>query len=133
MDRKNNFAEKALARTNSAVQSKPPSAAEPSTDADFKSFILYVSSADKRSAQCIKALEALSLNSSMKLDTLIQDVDALASRPTWLDSVPCIVIKSEKKALKDDACVRFIIENKHKGLGISYSKQRGHRSKVIWD
>lgn len=56
MDRRNNFAEKALARSASAVQSKPPASAEPSTDADFKSFVLYVSSAEKRNSQCIKAL-----------------------------------------------------------------------------
>lgn len=133
MDRRNNFAEKALARSASAVQSKPSAAAEPSTDADFKSFVLYVSSADKRSAQCIKALEALSHNSSMKLDTLIQDVDALPSRPSWLDTVPLIVVKSEKKALKDEACIKFILDSRHKGVGVSYSKKKGVRGKVAWD
>lgn len=131
MNRNREIAEKALDRTNSAVQSKPHQS-DPATDADFKSFVLYVNASEKRSSNCIQALEALAGNPSMKLDTLIQDVDALPSRPSWLDSVPCIVVKSERRAIKDEACIKFIVERKHKGMGVSYSKQKGHRSKVAW-
>lgn len=131
MSRSNEAADYAHERSLTAVQSKPSN--EPPTDADFKSFILYVNSHSQRSSVCTKALEALSSNPEMKKCTLIQDVDALSSRPVWLETVPCLVLKSERRALKDEACIQFIHEYVCKGaVPYSSGKQKktvGHSNK----
>ena len=122
----------ALDRSGTAVQSKP-STVDPPTDYDFKSFVLYVNEASKRTPLCIQALSALSANTLMKKETLIQDFESLQQRPGWLDTVPCLVVKSERRAFKDDACIKFIEEYKHVGA-VDYrslKKSTGYK-KVVW-
>ena len=129
MDRTHEASEYANSRSHAAIQNKPMGAPEPATDADFKSYVLYVTPAAKRSQNCRKALEALALNPSMKIDTLIQDVEALASKPTWLDSAPCLVVKSERRAFKDEAAVKWILENVQKTpSAYGRSKGTGHKN-----
>jgi hypothetical protein len=118
--------EYALARQGSALQTKQSGPTEIPTDGDFKSYVLYIHSGEKRTPYCLQALEALTANPKMKLDTLIQDVDALPTRPVWLETVPCIVIKSEKRALKESAAIDYIKSCTVKG-GVNYAK-RGQRA-----
>ena len=122
----------ALERSGSAVQSKPTTV-EPPTDYDFKSFVLYVHESSKRGPLCLNALSELSNNAAMKKDTLIQDLESLPLVPSWLDSVPCLVVKSERRAFKDDACIKFIHEYRHKGaVGYRTSKLSTGHKKAVW-
>ena len=101
-----------MSRAQGALQQKPPAMAPPPTDSDFKEFVLYVTPGD---SGCARALEALSTNREMKLDTLIQDVTALPARPVWLDVVPLLAVKTERKAYKAAACIDFIAGYKRRG------------------
>jgi hypothetical protein len=107
---------------------------EPPSDYDFKQFVLYVNDKDKRTPQCLSALAALSQNPEMKKETLVQDFGSLVTVPPWLNSVPCLVVKSERRAFKDDACIKYIKDYKHKGaVGYSsFRKGTGHK-KAGWD
>ena len=72
-------------------------------------------------------------SSRTTLITLIQDFESLQQRPGWLDTVPCLVVKSERRAFKDDACIKFIEEYKHVGA-VDYrslKKSTGYK-KVVW-
>ena len=121
---KSKVAEFAQDRIREGLQTKPSGREEPPTDGDFKSFVLYVYSGAKRTPECFKALEALSRNPTMKLNTLIQDVDSLLSKPTWLSIVPCLVIKDEKRALAGDGAIEYISTLKSKGGTVNYSSQK---------
>lgn len=125
---------RSLADGTRPKQAAPGAAEAPPTDADFKSFVLYVHGAASRSPECIRALEALTTNPNMKLDTLIQDVDALPMRPQWLSSVPCLVVKAERRALTADACVAFIASHKARGVPPSFARRsgKGHKRKDVW-
>jgi len=101
---------------------------EPPSDADFVSYVLYVSPAINRSPACLRALESLTANPGMKSDTLIQNADSLPSRPSWLSSLPCLVIKAEKKALCNEACVQYIQSNiKKVHANRTSRKNTGHK------
>ena len=132
MDRHKAIASYAQERSQSALQmTKPSENSEPATDADFKSYVLYVDSAQNRSALCIKCLDALSSNPAMKKDTLIQVVESLAQKPAWLLKTPCLVIKNERRALKEDDCVSYILENKTKDRE-TYSRHKKNYQKAVW-
>lgn len=132
MDRHRAVANYVQERSQSALQmTKPAENTEPATDADFKSYVLYVDGPSNRSALCIKCLDALSSNPAMKKDTLIQVVESLAQKPTWLQKTPCLVIKDERRALKEDACVAYILENKTKERE-TYSRQKKSYKKAQW-
>jgi len=131
MDRNHEVSQYAHSRSQAAVQSKPVPT-DSMTDADFKSYVLYVNSASKRSAACTRALEALSANPNMKIDTLIQDVDALHSKPSWLEAVPCLVVKSEKKAYKDEAAIAWILDHHTKKSFTTYSRHKASGHKNTW-
>lgn len=126
-------AEYARMRESAAVGSsasiKPPAAdaAAAATDADFKSYVLYVHRADARSPACVRALEALTRNPRMKLDTLIQDMEDLAAVPAWLDSAPTLVVRAERRAYKGDAAVEYIVEHVPAGAHAGAGRQRTGR------
>jgi hypothetical protein len=110
-----------------AHQRKPPANAPPPSDADFKSFVLYTRRGD---AACARAQEALARNPGMRLDTLTQDVEALSQRPPWLDTVPMLVARTEKKAYKADAVAAFIAAYKPRGPPPQSTKRSGALSGV---
>jgi hypothetical protein len=128
MDRHREIADYALSRSSSAVQDKP--SAEPPSDSDFKSFVLYIDAA--RSQPSMKALEALNANPAMKRETLIQVVESLPFRPAWLESTPCLAVKSEKRAFMDAGCIKYISEYKHKGPDTYTAKKRLGHAKKDW-
>lgn len=128
----------------SAGLAKPPpaDAAAAATDADFKSYVLYVHRADMRTPACTQALEALTRNPRMKLDTLIQDVEDLTTVPGWLDAVPTLVVRGERRAYKADAAIEYIGAHipvgAHAGAGRQRTGRRGGggnawASKNAWD
>jgi hypothetical protein len=86
------------------------------SDVDFKKYVLYVSGGKEENGQehnsrkplCIKTLESLKLNTSLKMDTLIIYADDLLTRPAWLSQLPCLVFKEEKKALSGEACLSYL-------------------------
>lgn len=116
-------AEYANLRETSAVQ-ESPTVQEAPHDTDFKSYILYVPSVSKRDASSIRAVEGLAANAGLKRETMIVDVESLALRPTWLDQLPCLVVRSENKALKGEMCYRFIQEYKSKGGAVSWHQAK---------
>ncbi len=88
------------------------------SDVDFKKFVLYVSGGREEDGQqqhqytrkqlCIKSLESLKSNASLKIDTLIIYADDLLTKPAWLNQLPCLVFKEEKKALSGQACLSYL-------------------------
>jgi hypothetical protein len=85
------------------------------SDLDFKKYILYVSGGKEddgkenaRKPLCVKTLESLKLNTSLKMDTLIIYADDLLTKPSWLSQLPCLVFKEEKKALSGQACLAYL-------------------------
>ncbi len=132
MDRHRAVANYAQQRSQSALQvTKPAENSEPATDADFKSYVLYVDAVQNRSTLCMKCLDALSSNPAMKKDTLIQVVESLAQKPEWLQKTPCLVIKNERRALKEEDCVAYILENKTKERE-TYSRMKKSHKKAVW-
>jgi len=114
---------------------KPTPPQQPLTDADFKKFILYVESPEDRSPLSNEALRELSKSPSMKIETLIQYVTSLPNVPSWLDKVPCLVLKEEKKALKGQECIKYIADFQTKGpdVTVSFKKKHTGHKKVLWD
>ena len=110
------------------LQEKPV-AHDPPTDSDFKSYVFYVPAADKRDILCVKALDALSANPGLKLDTLIVITDNLRERPTWMTVLPVMVNKSEKRAYSGQACVDFIAQAKS---SVIPNRKRGCDPKNAW-
>ena len=123
---RNKIAEYANIRETTAVQENP-TVHEAPHDTDFKTYILYVPSVSKRDASSIKAIESLSANSGLTRETLIVDADALAVKPTWLDQLPCLVVRAENKALKGEMCHRFITEYKTKKGAVSWHQARASK------
>lgn len=139
--------EYALSRVQTAVQVRPSEKVPSLTDADFKSFILYVENDEngRRLPSSFQAIEALSKVTSVKKDTLIQETNLLSNRPFWLDETPCLVIKNERRAIKgQEAVCQYLTQLKDSGLnqnswqqgrkGPNYSdkKSRGHSLKKTW-
>jgi hypothetical protein len=119
-----------FAQSRSQLLQEKPQQSEPPTDSDFKSYVLYVASADKRDAVSVKALDALSANSGLKLDTMIQITDNLLEKPNWMSVLPVIVSKSEKRAYSGPACVEFIAQAKSSIP--QRTKRRGCDSRAAW-
>ena len=96
---------------------------------------MYVSSAKDRKPMCQKALDLLALNASLKLDVLIIDIDDILIRPQWMNNLPCMVLKEEKKALSEDGCIRFLMRHigEYKLREKTYQKRKtlGHQ-KPTW-
>ena len=106
----------------------PPKNQEPPSDSDFKSFVMYIPAIERRDNLSNQALTALVGNPGMKVDTMIQIVDQLRTRPAWLDTLPCLVVKSEKRVYKGSACVDFILTQKNR----MPSGKRGCGTKNLW-
>ena len=83
-------------------------------DSDFKKYILYVSlSSQSRDAMTTKVLDTLAKNPKFKLHTHIQNVDNLSSRPSWLQSLPTLAVKEERKAFVGEDCIKKIQETQN--------------------
>jgi hypothetical protein len=112
------------------MQEKAPRQSEPPTDSDFKAYVLYVPSSEKRDPLSVKALDTLTANPGLKLETMIQITDNLREKPAWMSVLPVIVSKTEKRAYSGAACVEFIAQAQssvpHR------SKRRGCDARAAW-
>jgi hypothetical protein len=130
-------AQKAIARNQQVFIGKdPPSQEQTQTiESDLKRYVLYVSSAKNRRPMCQKALDLLALNAALKLDFFIVDIDDILIRPKWMENIPCMVLKEEKKALSEDGCIRFLMRNiaEYKSKEKTFQKRKalGHQ-KPLW-
>jgi hypothetical protein len=113
------------------------------SDVDFKKYVLYVSGGKEDNGQehnsrkplCIKTLESLKLNTSLKMDTLIIYADDLLTRPAWLSQLPCLVFKEEKKALSGEACLSYLNSSdakEYKSNLRMYNKRRNFGHENCW-
>ena len=103
-------------------------------DSDFKKYILYVSlDAEKRDALTTKVLECLSKNPKFKLQTHIQNVDHLSSRPSWLQTLPTLALKEERKAFVGEDCIRKITQTTGVDQRRSKSKNGYSSTSKIWE
>ena len=102
-------------------------------DSDFKKYILYVSlDPQKRDALTTKVLECLSLNPKFKLHTHIQDVDILSSRPSWLQTLPTLAVKEEKRAYFGEDLLKKISQTPDVDQRRSKSKNNYASSSKTW-
>lgn len=121
---------------SSSKASLPPPTA-PVTDADFKLYLLYVECPEQRTTLSTQVINALSAKPAMKMHTLIQHTSDLVSLPAWLDTIPCLVLKEEKKAMKGHAAIEFIeAYNVKEACGMTKGgvgkRSTGHK-RVNWD
>lgn len=79
---------------------------DPSEDAAFKDFILYVlMEGDRNSARALSLLHA---NTDIFARTFIQDVRKMRSRPSFLTGVPILVDKISELAYRGTEVFRFL-------------------------
>jgi len=102
-------------------------------DSDFKKYILYVSlNVENRDAMTTKVLECLALNPKFKLHTHIQNVDHLSSRPNWLQTLPTLAVKDEKKAYVGEDCIKKIMQTPDVDQRRSKSKNGYSNTSKTW-
>jgi hypothetical protein len=102
----------------------------------FKDFVVYVINDNPA---CEKLLNMLRSKQGLASRTWVQDVKVLREKPAWLNGVPIVVEKAQKKAFRGTSAFTFVSEYKDEdmsfgGFGSSSSfafddgKDRGARS-----
>lgn len=104
---------------------------EPPNDSEFKKYILYIDENSlNRNNETKELLEVLSKHKKFKLQTFIQGIEKNSSQiPKWLNTLPTLVLKDERKAYVGEDAIKYIQDNYNKNFVIGQRKTTGIHNK----